>query len=97
RLRTSAVRLAEPVQRNAEHRIAPNGADAAQRNAAEPRHVFWRARDDRLAAAFAEEHDRVVGKLQPGADPAPKSRLREADREPALGGVVRQREERSGA
>ena len=46
---------------------------------------------DRLAAAFAEERQRVVGQVELGADAARDRGLRERDREAALGDVVDER------
>ena len=55
-----------------------------------------RAGDHRAAAALAEERERAVGQLELGADPGVERGLGEADREPAVGDVVRQGQERRG-
>ena len=53
--------------------------------------------EDRLAAAFAEERQGVVGQVELGADAAAERGLRERDREAALGGVVDERAARRGS
>ena len=88
--------LLQRGEREPEEPVAADDADPAQALRAEPLDVPGRAGDDRAAAALAEERERVVGQLELGADPGVERGLGEADREPAVGDVVRQRQERGG-
>ena len=63
------------------------------RRSIEARRILGAARDDRLAAALAEPGDSVVRELHARSDAREERRLGERDREAALGGVVRAREE----
>ena len=53
-----------------------------------------RARDDGASAHFAEELDRILADVERGARARVERRLGEADRQPALGGVVDERRQR---
>ncbi len=66
----------------------PNRDAELDRNTLHVRARGRRARDDGASAHFAEELDRILADVERGAGAREQRRLGEADRQPALGGVV---------